>query len=185
MKRAKMILDKSLEYLTMGALGILVGDVVWQIFTRFVLNNPSTWTEEFSTFLLMWVGLLGAAVAVNRKAHLGVDFFVLKLSQRGRFAVESLVYLSVTLFAVTVMIIGGITLVKTTLQTNQISPALNLKMGYVYLCLPISGFFITFYSALFLGTSIVKLVKGYHIPKHHQEEETSTVSLVKREDAHA
>ena len=78
-KRAKGVLDKTLELLTMVAVAVLVVDVVWQIFTRFVLNNPSSWSEEFSTFLLMWVGLLGAAVAVNRTAHLGVDFFVLKL----------------------------------------------------------------------------------------------------------
>ncbi|MBN2036392.1 MAG: TRAP transporter small permease [Chitinispirillaceae bacterium] len=157
--RVKTILDKSLELLTMVSLGVLVVDVVWQIVTRFVLNNPSSWTEEFSTFLLMWVGLLGAAVAVNRKAHLGVDFFVLKLSFRVQIAVELIVYLIVGVFTVAVMIIGGIELVQTTLSTNQVSPALNWKMGYVYLCLPISGFFIAFYSALFFSNAITKLWK--------------------------
>ncbi|MBN1307911.1 MAG: TRAP transporter small permease [Chitinispirillaceae bacterium] len=159
MKHAKIILDKTLELLTMIAVGVLVIDVVWQIFTRFVLNNPSSWTEEFSTFLLMWVGLLGAAVAVNRTAHLGVDYLVLKFPPRLRITVELIVYLLVGTFAVTVMIVGGIELVQKTLVTNQTSPALNWKMGYVYLCLPVSGFFITVYSALFMGTALLKLMK--------------------------
>ena len=159
MKRIKHLLDKTLELLTMVAVAVLVIDVVWQIFTRFVMNDPSSWTEEFSTFLLMWVGLLGAAVAVNRSAHLGVDFFVLKFPPQTRVVVELFVYLLVGTFAVSVMIIGGTALVQTTLATNQTSPALNWKMGYVYLCLPISGFFITFYSLFFLVTAILKLIK--------------------------
>ena len=159
MKQAKIVLDKTLELLTIISMGVLVIDVVWQIFSRFVLNHPSSWTEEFATFLLMWVGLLGAAVAVNRTAHLGVDFLVMKLPSRFKIAVELIVYLLVGAFAVMVMIIGGIELVQTTLVTNQTSPALNWKMGYVYLCLPISGFFITVYSALFFGTTILKLKK--------------------------
>jgi TRAP-type C4-dicarboxylate transport system permease small subunit len=159
MKRVKHILDKALELLTMIAVGVLVIDVVWQIFTRFVMNDPSSWTEEFSTFLLMWVGLLGAAVAVNRSAHLGVDFIVLKFPPRLRITIELVVYLLVGSFAVAVMVTGGIMLVQTTLATNQTSPALNWKMGYVYLCLPISGFFIAFYSVFFMVTAIVKLFK--------------------------
>ncbi|NIX00358.1 MAG: TRAP transporter small permease subunit, partial [Phycisphaerae bacterium] len=54
-------------------MGVLVIDVTWQVITRFVLKNPSSWTEELATYLLIWVGLLGAAVALHRGAHLGID----------------------------------------------------------------------------------------------------------------
>lgn len=155
----KKILDKTLEWLTIAVVGILVLDVTWQIITRFVLNHPSSWTEEFATFLLMWVGLLGTAVAVNYKAHLGVDFFVLKLPEKVRTLVEMLVYLIVALFAIAVMIVGGLELVQRTLATNQVSPALNWKMGHVYLCLPVSGFFITVYSVMHLVATVSQLLK--------------------------
>jgi TRAP-type C4-dicarboxylate transport system permease small subunit len=42
--------------------------------------------------------------------------------------------------------VGGGQLVHRTLVTNQVSPALGLKMGYVYLAIPISGFFLVIYS---------------------------------------
>ena len=71
--KVKKILDRSLEVLVTVSMGVLVVDVVWQVFTRYVLRNPSDWTEELATFLMIWVGLLGASVALNRGAHLGLD----------------------------------------------------------------------------------------------------------------
>jgi TRAP-type C4-dicarboxylate transport system permease small subunit len=49
-------------------------------------------------------------------------------------------------FACLILIWGGAQLVKATLATNQYSPALGIKMGYVYLILPISGVLMTIYS---------------------------------------
>lgn len=165
MNAVKKILDRTLEWLTIVAVGILVIDVTWQIITRFILNHPSSWTEEFATFLMMWVGLLGAAVAVNYKAHLGVDFIVLKLPDTWRLYVELCVYLIVAVFALSVMIIGGLELVQKTLVTNQVSPALSWKMGYVYLCLPISGFFIAVYSSIHFGSIVLDLFKKASVGK--------------------
>lgn len=34
------------------------------------------WTEELSRYLMIWIGLLGAAVIVRESGHLGVDIFV-------------------------------------------------------------------------------------------------------------
>ena len=109
-KSIKKILDCILEIFVMISVGILVIDVLWQVFTRFVLKNPSSWTEELAIFLLIWVSLLGAAVALNRGAHLGIDYFVGKLSIQKRVYTEVLVFLCVSLFSIFVMVIGGIDL---------------------------------------------------------------------------
>ena len=79
MTKLKNILDKSLEVLVMVAVAVLVIDVLWQVFTRFIMGDPSSWTEELATFLLIWVALLGSAVALGRGAHLGIDYFDGKL----------------------------------------------------------------------------------------------------------
>ena len=60
-KQINTFLDKTLEVVVMICMGVLVLDVLWQVFTRKVLNNPSQWTEELAIFLLIWVALLGAA----------------------------------------------------------------------------------------------------------------------------
>lgn len=157
--KIKKILDFGLETLVAAVMGILVLDVTWQVFTRFVLRNPSSWTEELATFLLIWVGLLGASVALNRGAHLGIDFFVLKLSPQRRLYTELFVFASIAIFSCAVLMIGGGILVTRTLSLQQTSPALGIQMGYVYLALPISGFFLTLYSLEFLAMRISALCK--------------------------
>jgi TRAP-type C4-dicarboxylate transport system permease small subunit len=144
--KVRVALVRSLEYVVMLIMGALVLDVVWGVLTRFVLRNASSWTEELATFLLIWVSLLGASVAFFRKGHLGVDFFVNKLSEKPRLISEILVYLLVFFFAGVVMLYGGAQLVRITLRTNQMSSALNIKMGYVYTALPISGVFIMLFT---------------------------------------
>jgi TRAP-type C4-dicarboxylate transport system permease small subunit len=162
----KKVLDRSLELLVVMVVAVLVVDVLWQVFTRFILKNPSTWTEELAVFMLIWVSLLGAAVALNRGAHLGIDYFVGKLSPRKKLFTEIFVFLCVAVFSLTVMVIGGIELVGNTLRLEQVSPALGIKVGYVYMAVPISGFFLVLYSVIGLVERIVQLLKGGTIVKH-------------------
>jgi TRAP-type C4-dicarboxylate transport system permease small subunit len=168
----KKVLDRSLETLVMVVVAVLVVDVLWQVFTRFVLRNPSTWTEELAIFMLIWVSLLGAAVALNRGAHLGIDYFVGKLSPKKRLYTEIFVFLCISAFSLTVMVIGGIDLVTSTLKLEQLSPALGIKVGYVYLAIPISGFFLVLYSVIGLVERLAQLFKGGPIQKQvtHVEE---------------
>lgn len=157
--RIKVGLDRLLEAMVAAVMAILVLDVLWQVFTRFVLRDPSSWTEELATFLMVWIGLLGSCVALNRGAHLGMDYFVQKLPPQRRVYVEMLVFLAIAAFSAVVLGYGGIDLVVRILHLGQVSPALGIRMGYVYLALPISGFFLTLYSLLFFG-SRARLVTG-------------------------
>jgi TRAP-type C4-dicarboxylate transport system permease small subunit len=166
--KAKKALDKTLELLVTVSMGVLVVDVVWQVITRYVLKHPSSWTEELATFLMIWVGLLGASVALNRGAHLGIDYLVVKLSRQKALCVSLFVFAVITAFSLLVMVVGGAQLVHRTLVTNQVSPALGLKMGYVYLAIPISGFFLVVYSLELLFDALASLIKhrrtdGLHI----------------------
>ncbi len=153
----KKVLDRSLEVLVMVVVAVLVLDVLWQVFTRLVLKNPSTVTEELATFMLIWVALLGAAVALGRGAHLGIDYFVGKLPARARTFTEVIVFCCVAAFSFLVMVVGGIDLVSSMLELGQESPALRIRMGYVYLAVPISGFFLTLYAVIDLVERIARL----------------------------
>ena len=173
-KLIKKILDRSLEILVMVVMAALVLDVSWQVFTRLVLKNPSTGTEELAVFMVIWVALLGAAVALNRGAHLGIDYFVGKLSIRKRIYTEVFVFLCIAFFSLCVMVIGGISLVARTLELGQVSPAWNIKIGYVYLAIPISGFFLVLYSVIGFVERIVELFKHNYIsPQKTADEQIS------------
>jgi len=171
----KKILDRTLEVLVGLSVGVLVLDVLWQVFTRYVLNNASEWTEELATFLMIWVALLGGAVALNRGSHLGIDYFMSKLSPRKRLYTEVFVFVCIFLFSLLVMTIGGIALVANTFESGQVSPALNLKRGYVYLAVPISGLFLVLYSVIGFVERITELIKGKIKPELHITESACEV----------
>ncbi len=159
-RKLRRVLDLFLEGLVAVVMGALVVDVTWQVFTRYVLDDPSSWTEELATYLMIWVGLLGASVALRRGAHLGIDYFVAQLSPRRKALIEVFAFLVVAAFSVLVLGIGGTHLVRETLARGQASAALGVQMGYVYLALPISGFFLTLYSVEFLIERIVTVKRG-------------------------
>jgi TRAP-type C4-dicarboxylate transport system permease small subunit len=158
MRRILQTLSKCLEYLLIFLMALMVVDVTWQVLSRYVFKSPSSFTEELATFLLIWIGLLGSSYGVHRKAHLGLDVITSRFTEKGKIYSELFIDLAIALFAFFVMLIGGIELVRLTLKYQQISPALGIEMGYVYLALPISGFFIVIYCLDSIVENLRKLI---------------------------
>jgi len=145
MKFRKAI-DKILGRLVVIIMGVLVLDVLWQVASRYILKDPSSFTDELAGFLLIWVGLFGAAYASGKKQHLAINILQQKINPDKKKYLDFIINTIVALFALIVLIIGGSNLVYITLKLNQISSALEIPLGYVYIVLPISGLFILFYS---------------------------------------
>lgn len=152
----KKMLVKSLEFVVVVAMGVLTLDVLWGVFSRYVLHKQSKWTEELAVILLVWVSLLGASVAFGAKVHLGVDYFISKLDLEAQKVNEIIVNLVIIAFAAAVMIFGGYVLVSATLLSGQDLPAMGFKKGYVYLAVPISGIFIV----IFCLEAIAEILTG-------------------------
>jgi len=146
--------DRVLEWTLILIMTIMVLNVLWQVFTRFILKNPSSFTEELARYLLIWIGLLGASYVAGKKMHLAIDLLSVRLSVRKRYALEITIQAFIFLFALSVMVIGGYRLVDITLTLKQISAALHVQLGYVYLVIPLSGLIIMFYTALFVVEEI-------------------------------
>lgn len=143
-----------LEKLLIVMMFAIVVTVSWQVFSRFVLSDPSSFTEELSRYLLIWIGILGASYAYKTKAHLGLDFFVSKMQGRQKRFTLIAIELVVIFFAVTVMVFGGFTLVNITLELKQTSAALGIQMGLVYSVIPLSGLLFILFAATNLGQLI-------------------------------
>lgn len=141
-RRVKKVANLLLEYAVILTMGILVLDVLWGVASRYLMQTPSRWTEEVATFLLIWIALLGAAIAYERREHLGVDYFVSLLHAEAQLFLAAVVQIVVLFFVAVAMVFGGTVLVWETLAAGQATPALGIKMGYVYLAVPVSGAFI-------------------------------------------
>lgn len=146
MDKLTAIITRILGVILVVLMSVIVLDVSWQVFTRFILRNPSSITEELAGFLLIWIGLLGASYALYSRAHLGIDVLTARLVGVQKYLVDLLINTVVLLFAFFVLVIGGLRLVNLTFTLNQISPSMGIPMGYVYLVLPITGILMMFFS---------------------------------------
>ncbi|WP_391528289.1 TRAP transporter small permease [Photorhabdus akhurstii] len=157
MKNLVYCLNKGLAFFTVSLSVFLVFCVTWQVVSRYVFGAPSTVTDELARYLFMWVAMIGAAYTTGQHRHLAIDLLTMKLKGIGKNSVGLVIQAAIALFASIVLVYGGSILVISTLKTGQITPALGLPMGYVYLCLPISGVLMICYVLV----DIVELIQNF------------------------
>ena len=146
----KSKVDKVIEYSLVILMALMVFNVLWQVFTRFIMNDPSSFTDELARYLLIWLGLLGAGYVTGQKMHLAIDYLLNKTKPNVKSKLEYVINISIFLFALFAMVIGGVNLVSLTLYLEQISAALQIQLGYIYIVLPVSGLLIMFYTGVFI-----------------------------------
>ena len=160
MRKARQIVDRTLEAAMAVLMTAMVGAVLWQVFTRFILRNPSSGTEEFVRFALLWLSLLGASYGFGQRSHLAIDLLG-RSSRTGIKTVQRLAVLGVTgSFAVIVLIYGGARLMQFTLRLGQSSAALSVERGFLYVVVPLSGALVLFYSLAEATARLRSLRKG-------------------------
>lgn len=155
----KKTLDRILYVIVTILFAALVVIVVWQVFSRQVLNDPSTWTEEGARITFVWLGLFAAALVFGERGHVAVEFLVRKLPDNSERAVATFVQVVILAFAVIVFIYGGYRASQN--AWNQELSALPFTMGQMYLALPISGVLIAFYSIYYIIGMALKLEEAY------------------------
>ena len=139
-------INRLIEFALVAIFALLVIDVLWQVFGRYVLGQSFSFTEEFARFALIWLAILGAAYLNGRREHLSMDFLLQKLNPKQLKKRMQIIEIIMFLFALVVMVIGGGNLVYTTLYLGQISPAMHISLGYIYAIVPISGLLIMFFA---------------------------------------
>ncbi|MDG2396292.1 MAG: TRAP transporter small permease [Flavobacteriaceae bacterium] len=144
MKKNKRIVDKFVEVILICILVLMVMSVLWQVYTRFLTNNPSSFTDELSRYLMIWLGILGSAYLAGKNEHVAINYFSLKFKSFNKI-IELLILFSIILFAFFGLLIGGLRLVYITYILDQYSPALNIPLAYIYTIIPFSGLIIIYY----------------------------------------
>ncbi|MEA1785200.1 TRAP transporter small permease [Arenibacter sp. GZD96] len=141
--RAKI--DQLLERLLMLIMAIMTLNVLWQVFTRFVLGSPSSFTDELARYLMIWIGILGAAYVAGKNQHVAINLLPSKLSPKAQRKLYHFVAILVILFALLAFVVGGCRLVYISYLLGQQSPALQIPLAFVYLVIPVSGVLIMYY----------------------------------------
>lgn len=138
-------IDKILANFLVIIMAAMVLNVLWQVASRFILGSPSSFTDELARYLMIWVGILGAAYVSGRNMHVAIDVLPTRLSPPTQKRLMFIVRILIILFCLLAMVIGGSRLVYITYVLDQNSPALQVPLAVVYAVIPISGLLIIYY----------------------------------------
>jgi TRAP-type C4-dicarboxylate transport system permease small subunit len=115
---------------------VLVAVVFYQVVARYIFNDPPSWTEELARYCQVWIILLTSSICIRKGSHLAVDYFGhrinLEVKRKINIVMSTLIalyILVVTFFGWKLMVVGQ----------YQLSPALQVKMSFVYVIFPLSG----------------------------------------------
>ena len=146
MKQLRKVLNNILDVLAGGSFLSMVILTCWQVFTRYVLQNPSSWSEELVSYLFAWMSLLGASLVVGERGHMNIPIVVEKMGEKGRKFFAIFAELIAFAFSAVILVYGGIQI--TNLAMGQMTSALGLPIGIFYVVLPLSGVLNMIYTIL-------------------------------------
>ncbi|MBW1961194.1 MAG: TRAP transporter small permease [Deltaproteobacteria bacterium] len=149
---------RSIDICLVVFISIMFISVLLQVFFRYVLEKPLSWSEELARFAFVWLSFIGAAMAFGKRLHFGIDYLVNKLPHRFRSALELATGCLVFIF-ILVLIVQGY---HTTFSAKLFrSAGLNLRMDAVFAAIPVAGIIMAYYMARQIIESIRKLA-GQH-----------------------
>lgn len=145
---SKLKLDKWIAHFLVVLMALMVLNVTWQVVSRYVFQSPSSFTDELSRYMLIWVGMLGAAYVAGKNEHLAIDILLTKLEEKAQDKLMILINSCIFIFALVVMVIGGSNLVYLTFILEQKSAVLQIPLAYIYGIIPFSGLLVIYYQVV-------------------------------------
>jgi TRAP-type C4-dicarboxylate transport system permease small subunit len=142
---------------TIFFMGVIAIVIPYEVFGRYVIKSMSVWSGEVSTFSLAWATMLGGAVGLKKGYQVSMTAMLELAPPSVVRLLKGVGYLCMLTFLATMTWYGG---VQTIINFEQTSPAMGIKMGFPYACIP-TGFFIMFMLTVeevlaFLGASVPK-----------------------------
>ena len=139
--------DRVLATLAGAALAGICCAVLWQVISRSLLGTPSSITDELARFLGVWLALLAAGAALGRGTHVALHWMADVPGSRRAALSQQCAEAAGLVFAVAVLIVGGLRLVLVTAQIGPQSAALGIPLAAIYTALPVAGVAIALRSA--------------------------------------
>lgn len=136
----KTWMTKLLAGIATVLLSVMTLLVLYQVFTRYVLNSPAAFTEELVRYFLIWTGFIGAAYAFITREHMCLVLLRDSLKPAKRKILMTVIDILILVFAIFVITIGGFKLAMS--AEKVFSALLGIPRSLVYAMAPISGLFI-------------------------------------------
>lgn len=137
MAQLRKILNSILNVLAGGSFLVMVVLTCWQVFTRYVLKNPSSWSEELVGYMFAWMSLFGAALVVGERGHMNIPVVVERFGMGARKFFAIFAEIIACLFAAIIHVFGGWQIAQ--LAMGQMTSSLGVAIGVFYWVMPVCG----------------------------------------------
>ncbi|MBR7652530.1 TRAP transporter small permease [Brucella oryzae] len=115
--------------LILAAFLILMGAVLLQVYARTFLSSAPVWTEELTRFCLLYIGALGAGLALRSGDMVNVDLLCESLPGRMPWLLRLISAALTVVFAVTLLPAAWD---YTMIGSRQTAPSLGWRMDFVH-----------------------------------------------------
>ena len=135
---------KAVEGVLLVGIGFIVLFTGWEVFVREIFGKPTIWTNEITSYLLVWVGLLGVVYAYDRGAHISVDLLFRHFNRRTQGLCNIVTAVLTVLFGLCICVYGykywwlGYT------KGWKHFGILDVPTSYTRIALPIAGVLLVF-----------------------------------------
>lgn len=174
MSQLRNALNKILELLAGVSFLAMVILTCWQVFTRYILGNPSSWSEELVSYLFAWASLFGAALITGERGHMNIPILPEKCSIGVQKALAVVAEIIAGVFAVVILLYGGVQIYS--LAMGQMTSSLGVAVGVFYIMLPVCGVLNLCYVVL----NIIGILNG-DISLTAADEVTQAIDKVEKE----
>ena len=139
-------LNRILHVLAGVSFLVMVVLTCWQVFTRYILGSPSTWSEELVSYMFAWASLLGASLVTGERGHMNIPFIVERMNPILKKAFGVLGEGIAFLFSAVILVYGGVQI--SSLAMGQMTSSLGVAVGLFYVVLPLCGVLNMIYTVL-------------------------------------
>ena len=157
MNKLRDLLTQLLNVLAGASFLVMVILTCWQVLTRYVLNNPSSLSEELVSYMFAWMSLLGASLVTAERGHMNIPIVVEKCSPGLQKILLCLAELIGFLFSAVILAYGGFQIAN--LAMGQMTSSLGVPIGVFYVVLPLCGILNMVYTVLNIA-DIMKKKEG-------------------------
>jgi len=68
-------LDRTLQWIGVVLLAVVVFAVTWQVLARYVVSTSSAWTSELASLAFVWLAMLAIPIGIRRGRHMVLDIW--------------------------------------------------------------------------------------------------------------
>ncbi len=154
MNKLREILTQLLNVLAGVSFLVMVVLTCWQVLTRYVLNNPSSWSEELVSYMFAWMSLLGASLVTAERGHMNIPILVEKCGPAMERFFLCLAEVIAFLFSAVILAYGGFQIAN--LAMGQMTSSLGVPIGVFYVVLPLCGILNMVYTLLNIADILKK-----------------------------